>query len=134
MTEILAPCIITARLLPGLSIPSNHDASPPAVLSIEATGRLKRNKPVWRWFVDLPDGEYTDDDFQGWGDHRSMLSALLSFLIADAESARYNRDQPNHETSFPAPVVAWAMQHSDELTMLQLELDEQIEADKGPRA
>jgi len=111
--EIHEPMIITARLLPGVRIED-------AFISVEPTGnRGEYGKPVWRWFIDLPDGEFKGDDLAGWGDHKAMMETLLAFLEAAAES------YPDGENAdlFPAPVVAWAHQNSDEISILRMELE-----------
>lgn len=89
-------------------------------------GRTRYN--VW---IDLPDGtEHHITDLKsgcGGGDVQSGFVALLSFLGAAAESYSYRQRtgrKGENEDLFPANVVEWAYQNSDEITMLECELDE----------
>lgn len=58
---------------------------------------------------------------------QEMLATLLTFLGAAAESYSYRQRtgrNGENEDLFPAPVVEWAYQNSDELSMLAMELEE----------
>jgi len=115
--EIHPPMIITARLLPGIRIEDGF-------ISLEPTkNRGEFGKPVWKWYADIPAGEFEGDELSGWGDHRGMMGDMLAFLSAAAESypAGENADL------FPAPVVEWAQHNSDELCFLREELEEENE-------
>lgn len=122
---IHTPCIITPRLLPGLSIGGGF-------ISIEyAEQRRNHNRTSYRWFIDLPDGqEFSEADLasgcQG-GTLQEGLGTLLCFLTAAAEGYAYeqrNGGESENSALFPLPVVEWAHQHSEELSMIQYELEE----------
>lgn len=128
---LCSPIIITPRLLPGVQIGK-------AFVAIQYSRRPGREgRTRYQWFIDLPDGrEFAGDDLQSGccgGSLQNGLESLLSFLGAAAESYRYdmrknihdsNRDGDSNSDLFPAPVVEWAYQNSDELSMLQCELEE----------
>ncbi len=115
------PFTISPRLLPALQIGDG-------TISLETTGKTgEYGKPRWRWYIDIPAGEFTDDDFCGWGDAQQMFAALLDFLRAAAESYAYKLrtgHSGDNADLFPEPVVAWADQHSDELSLLAVEIEE----------
>ena len=130
--KLQSPFVITPRLAPGLRI---ADSNGTAWLSFEDG----------QFVIDLPDGtEHVVTDFrfpQGRiaGDTdldvlAKGFSAILSFLTACAESRRYavarGRDAMEGENSdlFPPEVGKWAESVSDELSMLQLEIDEAEES------
>lgn len=122
---LLPPLVITSRLLPGLHIRTNTGESELAELSIEATGLANQ----WRYYIDLP-GNYSleGEDLYGWGDERKMLATLLSFLTACAEGRAYSRGSVHTSENrdlFPEVVGEWAEQHSDELSMIACELEEE---------
>lgn len=108
------PTMITARLLPGVRVGN-------AFVSLEPTCNTdSRGATKWRWYIDIGNREFQGDDLSGWGGTQEMLENLLAFLGAAAESF------PNGENAdlSPAPVVEWAHQNSDELSMLACELEE----------
>lgn len=111
--------IISPRLLPGVRVGD-------AFLSVEPTSEVERGgKPVWRWFVDLADGQsFEGADLAGWGDASEMLGALVSFLSACGESLGYRERtgrEGENEDLFPAPVARWANENSDELALASLD-------------
>lgn len=59
------------------------------------------------------------------GTAREMLGSLLSFLGAAAESYAHSGpfDMSENGDLFSAPIVEWAHQCSDELSMLQFEIE-----------
>lgn len=127
--KLNAPIIITSRLLPGLRVPGHGCLSE---ISIEIAGTTSDGRLRYRYFIDSPDFEYSNDDLKsgcGNGDLQSGLASLLSFLTAAAESLSYRlrtgRTGEN-EDLFPANVVEWAHLYSDELSMLQMELEENV--------
>jgi hypothetical protein len=96
-----------------------------AEVCIEYSNRPGRDGRVrYRWQINMPDGtEYSDDDIQSGcqgGSLQEGMESLLSFLGAAAES------YPDGENAdlFPLEVVEWAAQHSDEISMAQLEVEE----------
>ena len=132
MIELFAPCVITSRLCAGLHV---RDSAGLCELSIERApvmGERRDGKPVWRWHIDLPNGEHhTGDDLAGWGDERSMLGSLCAFLSNDGErysaAMRQGQELDGDDYSFGAVVAEWAYSCSDELGMLSMELEEGVE-------
>lgn len=125
MVELQSPCVITSRLCAGLHV---RDSAGLCEISIEASSSTDHlGKPNWRWHIDLPDGtHHTAEDLAGWGDHRAMLGALVSFLAAAAEAYDYEQrtgTECENRDLFPASVCEWASSCSDELSLLGLELE-----------
>lgn len=129
--KINPPCMITARLMAGIRIGDG-------TISI---GYAKRRgdecRTRYQYYIDIPSGEYSGDDIQSGNpvaNHsnglQSGLESLLSFLGASAESYQYDirrggdGTQGENSDLFPLAVVEWANQHSDELTMAAIELEE----------
>jgi hypothetical protein len=103
----MADVIITARLLPGVKIGDGF-------ISVEPLDAV-RGRPMWKWYIDLPDGRgFTGADLGGPRDAGDALASMMGFLSAAVESARYERatGHPGECSAlFPAPVVEWAEQH-----------------------
>lgn len=114
------PFEITSRLLPGLRVADG-------TLALELSGERPDGKPIWGWYIDIPAGEFYGRDLCGWGGTQNMFGSLLAFLSAAAESYAYHmrtgRDSDNTDL-FPAEVVEWAYQNSDELEALRFEIEE----------
>ena len=122
---ITAPCIITPRLMMGVQI-----GTPPAWISIGAGPRNSEGRTVYGVFIDLPDGtghEVTDlRSGCGGGDDRSGLADLLAFLGAAAESYQYRMRtgrSGENEDLFPPAVVQWAAENADEISLLQMDIE-----------
>lgn len=125
-----APFMISSRLLPAVKVGG-------ATISLEPIGRTSDNRPRWRYFIDINPpfpgyaGGYLADDLYGdvggLHDTQDAMAALLSFLGAAAEAYAYQistgRESDNADL-FPACIEEWATQYSDELSMLQCELEE----------
>lgn len=121
------PFIIGSRLLPAIKVGSG-------TLSLEFVGYAE-SRMVFRWYLDLDDGrEFSEADLksgvQGSTTQR-MFESLLGFLCAAAESLQYRvrkglaePDPDSNEGLFPPDVVAWADFNADELTAIQMELQE----------
>jgi hypothetical protein len=121
--ELHHPFSISSRLLASLRLPDG------GTISIETTGKQgEHGRPYYNYFIDLPDGqEFEGDDLQGFGGLQAMFESLLSFLGAAAESYAFRMrtgEQGENEDLFPAPVVEWAHQNSDELDCLRCEIEE----------
>lgn len=113
------PMYISARLMAALDI---HDHSGKVgTLSVSANGE---------WLVE--DGEHVELDSGSdlrcpmAQDYGEIMGSLLSFLGACAESRTYarqtGRDGENSDL-FNDECGAWAEQNSDELAMMQYELE-----------
>ncbi len=119
------PLIITPRLLPGLQLGG-------AFISVETDCSQS--------YIDLANGKsHTVDDLTLGMVQRTdaeaiqhYLESLCSFLAAAAESyayrirsgKKYDQNDDSNEHLFPRRIVEWAHQHSDELSMLGIELEE----------
>lgn len=124
--KLQSPLIITPRLLPGVKIGSD------SFISVEVVGYTRDGRERYQYSIDTPEFEHTDSDLSsgsglGKGE-QDGLQSLLMFLGAAAESYRYERatgrESGNHDL-FPGHVREWAYEHSDEIDMLALELEEQ---------
>lgn len=124
------PFRINSRLLPSITIGDGE-------LSLDEVGTTHEGRIVFRWYVDIPSGEFSEADLKsGCGgigsDTQKMFAALCSFLSAAGESYRWwmsegmNEDnKPEHMSLFPLPVVEWAYQHNDELGSMAALLEEE---------
>ena len=132
--KLHTPFIITPRLMAGLQIGN-------AFISMVQGPRNSEGRTCYGCFIDLPDGsehEVTDlrSGCQG-GELQEGFASLLSFLGACAES--YGYAQRNGKTLedtengdlFPPAVAEWAYQNSDEISMLQLEIEESHSHHRG---
>lgn len=127
--KLKRPFIITPRLLPGVEVGE-------AFISIKPECRNAEGRIRWQVYIDHKDWKYDDYSIaSGVGDRgpeaiQRGMSVLLSFLSACAESRRYAThrygDPMRGENSdlFPPHVGEWAEQFSDEIGMLQCEIDE----------
>lgn len=115
------PTMITARLLPGVQIGDGF-------ISVQPLGyRDPNGRMVWRYYIDLPKGEYAAQDLKTHEGTQGTLATLLTFLSAAAESYGYRQrtgQRAENEDLFPDAIVAWAHQNSDEISMLAFELEE----------
>lgn len=119
--EITPPMLITSRLMAGVRIGDVEISITPS------SGRDHYGKTVWHWYVDGEGLEASGDDLAGWGDHRKMMGAMLSFLSACGEGLSYQertgRESENADL-FPRDVASWCATHADELAILGLEIEE----------
>lgn len=83
--------------------------------------------------IDLPDSEWDVNDMKSGcqgGNLQEGFASLLCFLGAAAESYRYRGcdwdlvSQDDNAAMFPRSVVEWAYQHSDEISILEQEVNE----------
>lgn len=124
-----SPFLISARLMPAVRIAD-------AFISIEYASRPGDESRVrYQYHIDAEKLTFTGDDLQsgngnGSGDLQSGMECLLSFLGAAADAYAYKlrsgRDSENADL-FPADVVSWAHQNSEEICLAQLEIAEAIE-------
>jgi hypothetical protein len=108
---IKTPCCITSRLLPGIQIGNVE-------ISIEYAKRPgDEGRTRYRWRIDgIGKKSYSGDDLQSGcqgGNLQEGLESFLSYLEASSDA-----------DLFPKPVVKWAIQNSDEIGMLRIELAE----------
>lgn len=119
------PFKISARLLPAVQIGD-------AWISIKFGRETPSGRIRYQYYIDTPAFEYEGDDLKsgvGGGSLQSGMVSLLCFLGAAAESYRYlgckYSDCPDENCSlFPQNVVEWAYQNSDEITSLEMDLEE----------
>jgi hypothetical protein len=120
--KINSPCCITSRLLPGITIAGSE-------ISIEYAGSTSDGRTRYRWFIDIGK-EFTGNDLKSGcqgGGLQSGLESLLSFMEACGEAHRYAQrtGRPGENADlFPVPVAEWCYQHSNELGMARLEIEE----------
>lgn len=109
-------------------VPLNH-ADGSVHLRVERNGQDWEGRTVYYYSITgagLDHREYTDLRTGVGMDHGpgAMLATLLSFLTACAESISYLPGGGGENADlFPRDVAEWAAQHSDELTMLALEIE-----------
>lgn len=123
--KINHPCIITPRLLPGVQI---NDA----FISIEYAGITSDNRDKYKIYLDTPTLEYEADDLAsgvGGGTLQEGLESALGFMHACGESYAWQErhgkdDEDSNAKLFPKDVAAWCAANSDELSMLECELEE----------
>ena len=118
--KLQAPFEISARLLPSVRVGT-------CFISIEFAGETSDGRARYRYFIDTPDFEHEGSDLKsgcGGGSLQEGMESLLSFLTAAAESYRYNGMDGENSDLFPEQVTCWACANSDELSMLQCELQE----------
>jgi hypothetical protein len=123
--ELFHPVQITPALGAGVRVGEYW-------ISIEYADRPgDDSRTRYRWRIFSTDVEYTADDLQsgcGGDDLTHGLCSLLSFLGACAESVQYGRrtGEPGENADlFPTEVAEIAYQYSDEISMLQCEIEEQ---------
>ena len=112
---------ISSRLLPCINVGG-------ACVQLEYSkvpGKDGRTR--YKWIIDLPDRKsYSNCDLQSGcqgGNLSEGFSSLFSFLRAAAESWKYNGSKGENSNLFPAPVVEWAAQNSDEIGMIAFEIE-----------
>lgn len=122
--QIKSPCIITARLLPGIKV---NDSS----LSIEYNGVSPEGRDRYLVYLDTPQGEYEIDDLasgcQG-GSLQEGLESCLGFMGACAESLEYEQRtgrKGDNADLFVPEVAQWCIDNKDEIDMLQCILSEE---------
>lgn len=128
--ELTTPLEISPSLCPSVRIQTPDG---PAWVCIDSPKPGERDAVIQ---ILLPDGsEHRSDRFRPRGDIRSAMEAVLSFLDAAGsaygwriEEGETEIDPDGNEVLFPAPIPEWAHQYSDEIAMLQLELEESQDA------
>ena len=122
--QIKSPCIITARLLPGIQIGNSF-------LSIDRVGITHDDRDEYVIYLDTPKKEYTIDDLKsgvGGGSLQKGLESCLSFMGACAESLDYqDRTGKRGENAdlFSDEIGAWCQANKNEIDMLQCILSEE---------
>ncbi len=117
------PFVITSRLMAGLCGNGGE-------ISIGYAKRDSDGRTAYDVWIDIPAGEFHITDLRSGcqgGSLQEGMASLLSFLTAAAESLAYQErtgHQGENTDLFPLPVVEWARQQSDELTGLQMEIEE----------
>lgn len=115
------PFLISARLLPAIKVAG-------CIISLEHIGYDQRGADNYSAHFDFPDGrEFTDGPVSGFQNTQGMFGTLLCFLSACGEGRRYERtDGRESENSelFAEPIAEWAEMNSDEISMIQYEIEE----------
>lgn len=96
-------------------------------------------RTTYSWLVRNNQGQHAGSDLHtGVGMDKgpvAMLGTMLSLLGAAAESYAWsmrNNGEPGENSAlFPAAVNAWAYMWGDEITMLQLEIEQPEQAEAG---
>lgn len=119
--KLLSPFSISARLLPALSIGG-------ATIQLEYSKTPGDNgRARYQYTIDLPKGKpFIANDLQsgcGGGDLQEGFSSLLSFLGAAGEAERGDENAD----LFPARVCKWAKENADEISLIQIEIEESKE-------
>lgn len=95
------------------------------------------NCPIFEWSIDLDEVIYSQADlFGGHGadlSESAMLETLLAFLGAAGESYRYDGMEGESSHLFPEPVVKWAAENADAISMAQGDLELRIEQARKAR-
>ena len=126
MVRLQAPLTISTRLLPALQVGDGW-------ISLDGIGwNPADDRHTCRFVFDLPSGASVDDQLQmpDFGldrdeRTRAAFESLLSFLSAAAESYAANMDFSGENADlFAEPIVEWAYQNSEEISMLAYELEE----------
>ncbi len=118
------PFIISARLMPAVQIGG-------ATLSLGYGRHTSEGRMQYDIWIDLPDkSEHHITDLRSGCQGGSIvggMASLLSFLGASADSYAYRMrtgDTGENEDLFAPVIVEWAYQNSDELSMLQMDIEE----------
>ncbi len=121
------PFEISSRLLPAVRVGKS-------TISIKFSGETSDGRARYEYFIDTPEFEYSSRDLKSGvcgGSLQSGMESLLAFLGAAAEAHRYSMSGRTSENSdlFPANVTEWAYQNSDEISILECELNTAEDAD-----
>ena len=123
--KLTNPVIITSRLLPGVQIGN-------ATIQLEYHGTSGDGRTVYKWTIDLTTGnhveEFSGTDLKsgvGGGDLNHGFSSLFSFLGAYAEAISYGETYGEHTDLFPKGLKEWAIDNSDEITMMGMDFEKQ---------
>lgn len=121
--ELHAPFSISARLLPSLRIGNG-------TISMEYAGTDPDGRTIYRYYIDVDGKGAIGRSFKsgcGGGNLQSGFSSLLAFLGAYAEALEY-QDRTGKKTEsgnlFPRRFAEWAQVNSDEISTLQMQIEE----------
>lgn len=106
-----------------------------ATIEVEDTAQADREgRPVFGWTIRLDSGEeWSAEDLKGPAigpepSEEEMVGTLLSFLSAACESREHRErtgQDGENEDLFPAACLDWACQHSDEIGMMAIAIEEE---------
>lgn len=107
--------MISARLLPAVKVGD-------CTISLEG-------RRAYTYYLDFDCGKsFQGDDLScPCGGVREAMEALLSFLAACGEGMAYERRsgrKSENSGMFPREIAEWAEQNSDELTSIEMEINE----------
>jgi len=117
------PVMISSRLMPAVKVGD-------ATISVELSG-YHGGRSVFTMYLDFADGTtFECSDLTSPRESlQEALASYLSFLSASAEAYSYQmstgRSSENIDL-FPPHVTEWAYQNSDELSILSIELEENV--------
>jgi hypothetical protein len=119
-----SPFFISARLMPAIEIGN-------VTISIAFSPTATKGKSRYNVWFDFPNGKsYQDTSLRSGGCGGNLqegMASLLSFLGAAGESYSYTmrtgRKSDNADL-FEKPIVKWAYQNLDEISMIAYELEE----------
>ncbi len=122
--QLQSPIMITSRLMPGVQIGK-------ATISIGYSKRASEDgRTRYVAYIDIGRKSHEEHSLQsgcGGGGLQEGLESLLGFLGACGASIRYaeysGREGENADL-FPRWIGEWARNNSDELTMMEMELQE----------
>lgn len=122
--QLKPPFAISSRLMPAVRVGN-------AWISLDLGSITRDGRTRYKVWIDLPDGsEYEIDDLRsgvGRGSVQDGMASLLGFLSAAAESYDYRQRTGRageNEDLFALAIVEWASANSDEISLLQLEIEE----------
>ncbi|MGE3483456.1 MAG: hypothetical protein AB7L09_01865 [Nitrospira sp.] len=108
-----------------------------ATVTVEDTAQNNREgRPVFEWTLKLDSGrEWSESDLCGpvcgpEPSEEEMLGTFLSFLGAAIESRLFRERtgrEGDNEDLFPADLLDWAAQHSDEISIVAIEMEEALD-------
>lgn len=119
------PFFISSRLRPAIKIDD-------CTISMHYDDKQLDGRDVFRYYLDFPDEslDYSANDIKSGCQGCSLQSAfatLLSFMSTCGEAMQYvmrtGRETENDDL-FPPHIALWCEQHTDELSMLSMELEE----------
>ena len=117
--KLTNPIIITARLLPGVQLGNVFISVKYGKPTPETSGPGGTGRQVYHCIIDGVGKPFTDKNLRSGiqgGNLQEGLSSFLYFLSVAGDA--------DHADLFPKRISEWAIQNSDEITMLAHEVEE----------